>query len=209
LNFNRLAHILSSILHPLLLPTLAFGVLLYISPIAVLSVNFETKWRLLLVIFLLTFVAPVLGVLVFYLTGGVESLTMKAKEDRHLPFMMTTLFYLGITTLFTVGKGFRELPVLSVIIGSITFSIGLVTIITFYWKISAHSVGISGVVGFLLGLSIKFGEENLLYPLIITVLLAGLLMSARMYLNAHTPAQIIAGSALGFFNSILAVLFFL
>jgi len=55
---------------------------------------------------------------------------------------------------------------------------------------------------------IRFDEQLLLIPLLLIVLISGLLLSARLYLNAHTPAQIIAGLACGLTISSLTVYFF-
>jgi membrane-associated phospholipid phosphatase len=207
--FSRLAFFVSALLHPLLLPTLCFFILLYVTPIAVLNVNNDIKWRLLLIIFILTFLAPITAIFIYYISGGIKSLKMEEKEDRRFPFLMTTFFYLGATGLFLLGRGFRELPILAVITGSVTFSIGLVTLITYYWKVSAHSVGICGVVGFILGLRYKFGEDQLLIPLIISVLMAGILMSSRLQLNAHNSAQIFVGSLIGLLIGFGGIFFFL
>lgn len=162
-----------------------------------------------MVIFVLTFAAPILGILVFYFTGGIEDLEMKNAQDRHLPFIMTCILYLTSTALFVYDTRFQAFPILGIIIGSITASLIAVTIITFYWKISAHSTGISGVVGFLMGLSYKLNDEALIYPILACIIIAGVLMSARLYLNAHTPNQILAGSALGFVVSLISIVLFL
>jgi membrane-associated phospholipid phosphatase len=209
LNFNKLAFGISVALHPLLLPTLCFFILLYISPLAVLNVKSEVRIYILSAVFMLTFVAPALGIMLFYLTGRLNNLAMEDRQDRHLPFVMTTLFYGVATYFFMFGRGFRELPLLGVVVGSVSVSLAVVTLITFYWKISAHSVGMSGVVGFLLGLSYKYGADNLLIPLIISILLSGLLMTSRLQLNAHQPSQILAGSVLGFVISCLSIIWFL
>lgn len=208
MNIHRFARVISYILHPLLLPTLAFVVLLYGTPSPVLSINSGGKWRLLLIVFVLTCLAPITSILIFYTTGSIQSLRMNHTSDRQIPFSITTVFYLMATFLFSYGT-FREFPLLAIITGSISFMLAAVTIITFYWKISAHSVGISGLVGFMIGLSYRFSGEMLMYPLVIAILLAGLLMSARLYLNAHTPQQVYAGCLLGFTVSLLAVILFL
>ena len=197
------------LLHPLLLPTLAFFVLLFISPVAILSVRSEAKWPLLTLIFIMTFVIPVCGIYLYYLLGGTKDLFLEEAKDRKIPYIFATICYTFCTFLFITGDSFAALPALAVIIGSITVSIALVTVINFFWKISAHSVGISGVIGFITALVIKYDEGVLYYPLLITIILAGLLMSARLQLNAHTPTQILAGTMLGFSVSFLAIIAFL
>ncbi len=101
----------------------------------------------------------------------------------------------------------KQLPEVSLIITGIAFSIAAVAVISLYWKISAHAVGISGMLGALIGIAIKYGNTELFFPILIIVLVMGLLISARLHLNAHTPLQVIAGSILGFVMS-LAVIFF-
>ena len=76
-----------------------------------------------------------------------------------------------------------------------------------YWKISAHAAGISGTLGALIGIVIKFGSYELFYPIIAVILIGGLLIAARLHLNAHTPAQVIAGSFLGLIISLSVILF--
>jgi membrane-associated phospholipid phosphatase len=209
LNSKKLAFLISALLHPLLLPSLAFFILLYVHPIPLLAIADEGKWRLLTVIFILTFAAPIFGILIFYFTGSIEDLQMKNPQDRHLPFIMTSIFYMISTALFVYDARFQAFPILGVIIGSITISLVIVTIVTFFWKISAHSTGISGVVGFLMGLSYKLNDEALIYPIVACIIIAGILMSARLYLNAHSPNQILAGSALGFAVSLTSIALFL
>ena len=78
---------------------------------------------------------------------------------------------------------------------------GLSLLITFFWKISIHAIGISGLAGAFLGFS------ELLFPIqngegitiinILLLLLVGVICSARLYLKAHSFLQIIAGITLG------------
>ncbi len=206
---RRIAYLISILFHPLLLPTWAFLVILYIHPLTILTVNADAKWRLLVIVFILTFLAPVTGVLFFYTTGNMESLEMKSLQDRKLPFVVATVFYTVATLLFKFGEAFQKVPILAVILGSITLSVLLVTIISFYWKVSAHSTGISGVLGFLFGLSYRYADEGLFYPIIVCTIMAGLLMSARLYLNAHTPAQVLVGFLLGFFINLSSMILLL
>jgi membrane-associated phospholipid phosphatase len=60
-----------------------------------------------------------------------------------------------------------------------------------------------------LGIAIKLAMPSLFYPVLVAILIAGFLMSARLHLNAHTPAQIIVGTILGFIVSLSVVIFFI
>ncbi|MFC5411731.1 hypothetical protein ACFPMF_20585 [Larkinella bovis] len=204
----KLARVLSAVFHPLLMPTILFSLLLYKAP-GVLGV--ETygpgfKWSLLVLICVCTFLVPAFLIYLLHRTGFVSSLNMNDLRDRRVPYFMTALLYTTTTLLF--GYQFSNaVPEIGIVMGSITVSVTLVGLISLFWKISAHSVGVSGMVGALLGIAIKASEMSLLYPLLALIVLAGLLASARLYLNAHTPTQIAAGMGLGLLVSLATVLF--
>jgi membrane-associated phospholipid phosphatase len=96
-----------------------------------------------------------------------------------------------------------------IVLASISLSLALVTLISVFWKISAHSVGISGIAGFLFGFYYKYADQQLFYPILAIILIAGLLMSARLALNAHNPMQIFVGALLGWSISFGAIYVFL
>jgi hypothetical protein len=69
------------------------------------------------------------------------------------------------------------------------------TVLTFFVKVSVHSLALWGMVGILLPL-IRFAPA-LLLPTVILIVLAGLVISARLLLNAHTPRETLIGSIAG------------
>lgn len=192
------------------MPTLLFSILLFQVPgaLGLDAFGFRFKLSLLLLIAISTFFLPAL--LIFYLhrVGLVRDLHMEELSDRRLPYFLTALLYTTATVLFMFRlQGLSDLaPEIGIVLGSISVSVGLVGIISLFWKISAHSVGISGMIGALLGIAVKFSEPSLIYSLAGLVLLAGLLASARLQLNAHTPSQVGAGFGLGLLVSLMAVL---
>jgi membrane-associated phospholipid phosphatase len=197
------------------MPTIIFGILFYVAPESIQNLELfndsarvgvmSLKMGLLLLIFLQTFVLPVFTIYCLHRFGFVNDLRMEALEDRRLPYLITVTIYTFVATFFTLKL--KQLPEVAVIMTGIAFSIAAVTVISIYWKISAHAVGISGALGALIGIAIKFGSYQLFYPIIGVILIAGLLIAARLHLNAHTPAQVIAGSFLGLLISISVVLF--
>lgn len=193
---QKLAHWLSAALHPLLMPTLLYAILFVFSPATFGFPNETVQWQLLFVIFLMTFALPLTGIFILYKTGSISSLAIEDRQERALPFLTTTLFYLMTTYVFTQQLGVYHS--LIVILSGITISIILVTIISFFWKISAHSVGISGMMGTVAGLYFQYADPQLFYPILLLIIIAGLLMSARLLLNAHNPAQVFVGALLGF-----------
>ncbi|MFT4033493.1 MAG: hypothetical protein QM669_13825 [Siphonobacter sp.] len=206
---TRLARFLSVALHPLVIPTLFFGIIFYAAPVAISnleafnsqqSIDFfglklSFKLGLLLLIFFFTFLIPSYLIFVLYKLKVLRSLTMETLTDRRIPYLLTVLLY----TLFSFAS-FRYLnllPQITVVMVGVTFSISCVAFISLYWQISAHATGVGGLLGGLTALAVRLQINDLLEPILQCILLAGLLLSARLYLNAHTPAQVVAGLLLG------------
>ena len=84
---------------------------------------------------------------------------------------------------------------LKFMIGSIA-SIFLALLISYWWKISLHLIGVGGVTGVVVALSLRAGL-GITPALMGMIVVAALTATARLYLNAHTPAQTLAGFILG------------
>jgi membrane-associated phospholipid phosphatase len=56
-------------------------------------------------------------------------------------------------------------------------------------------------------LKIRYDEPSLFFPIMMTLLIAGLVLTARLKLNAHTMAQVAAGFFLGLTVSIFGTIF--
>ncbi len=81
------------------------------------------------------------------------------------------------------------------------------TVVTFFYKLSVHSLAMWGAVGMMLPMNKVSEVGSLLIPTAIVIIIAGVVMSARLALNAHTPREILIGStsgfAIGFFGMII------
>ncbi|MDI9870160.1 hypothetical protein [Flectobacillus roseus] len=213
----RLAYILSVVLHPLVMPTLLFGIIFYQAPAAIPNLELfnsaakvgmlSLKLGLLILIFLQTFLVPALSIYFVFRLGYIKTLDMQTLLDRRLPYLLTVIIYTFITAFYT--KSIQQFPEVAVLMSSITFSIAVVSFVSLYWKISAHAVGISGTIGAILGIAIHLPEAHLLGTLATLVILGGFLLSARLQLAAHTLSQIIAGVAVGLAISLSVTLLLL
>lgn len=86
-------------------------------------------------------------------------------------------------------------------------SVVLTLIINLFWKVSAHAIGIAGVVGAVIGLSLRI-HYNLSPLIIMLISLFGLVGFARLKLLAHTPSQVYVGFLVGFASEITLYLLF-
>ncbi len=186
--------VISTVFHPLLIPTIGL-ILIFNVGGHFAYMPFEHKRIVYLIVFLSTSILPLSLIPLFLLLGIIKSVYMKERKERLLPVAFTGLFYLlGYYFLvrFPVVPYFIQGFMLATLI-----TILVAMFITFFWKISMHMIGIGGLAGALFALSQRFGLDIwLIFSAVVVV--SGLVGSARLYLNAHTPLQVHTGFFLGF-----------
>lgn len=196
------AKVISVFFHPLLMTTYLFLLLTYFLPV-VLQPARPSLWIILL-IFTTTFALPAVNFLMLRLTGSISDLSMPQRHQRVLPFIFISAIYVFVTMMIYWKFPIPNLVRLMVIVSTMVV---LGTLITLFYKLSIHSLAIWGMVGMLLPMN-KISEVNgLLIPTVMIIVIAGLVMSARLALNAHTPREVMIGSmtgfAIGFFGMII------
>lgn len=180
--------------HPLLLPTYLVLVLHYSFP-SMLSLKAEYSNTIIGLIFVFTFVLPSINLITLRYFGSISSLTLESRQQRILPFTFITLLYILVTFLFYAKLPFSQnFNKLMVIISALVM---VSLIVTLFYKVSVHSMAVSGGLGILLPLNQVTDQDNLLLPTVGLILIAGLVMSARLFLNAHTPREVMAGGVVG------------
>lgn len=203
---KHLANIISIVFHPLLMATLLVAILFLFLPTAIQPVNSESILSVLTMILLMTYVLPLLSVGMLRLTNNISSLQLHNRQERVIPFLFVTIWY-GFTTYFFIwqvdlGNNFR------LIFGAVTITIFLVALISRFFKISAHSAGTGGLIGFLLAFHIRYIDSRLILPLAGALILHGVITSARLYLHTHDPKEVHTGAILGFIINFGAIYFF-
>lgn len=197
-----IAKLISVVLHPALVPSYLFSILFFLTRLIPYSEG--QKVSLLGMIFLLTFALPVLLIFYAYRMKWVSSLSIDKREERFIPFALITVIYLVITYFFIDYVHIFGIIARIMFAGSLVLI--MLTSVTLVHKISVHSAGVGGGIGTLLGIQYAYPHENLLYPALFFVVLAGLVMSARLALEAHTPTELLSGFAVGFgFNFLIFV----
>lgn len=207
---RKLAILCSVLMHPLLMPTYLFALLFYYAPIITKPISVANANYLLLAIFLTTFLIPIIYVSVSRFlvirANYLAVISMPTRQERVLPFFFISIFYLIVTFLFVYK--FNVSPVLSVVLAATTAIIIAISISTLFLKISAYSASSCGLIGFIIGLGIKYPQSFLIFPLVAVLILSGMVMSSRLYVGAHKPKDILIGCIIGLSISIPSVLFF-
>ena len=198
--------LISFVINPMFMPTVMFAVIFYFAPEAAKPLDLDQAPYLLLSVALTTLIIPIVSLSTLRFTSTISSFWLEDRKERIMPFFFMVVFY-ALTAYMFITK-IKVNGFLTVILITMTLMVLAVTLITFYYKISIHSTAIMGLVGFILGLMVKLPSTDLLYPLVISIFLAGTVMTARLALNAHTPGQILAGSLVGLSMGVGSILVF-
>ncbi len=191
----KTANIISHLFHPLLMAT--YGCLIVFfgltDTIYFIFTPFKLKLVLTFTIFSFTFLLPVLNLLILYKLGYVSSLMVENRKERTFPLLMTSLCYFG---LFYMIYDFNIWPAIKLFILGGGLCIFFAAIVTLWWQISAHMIGIGGLIGALFAIC-YFMQMPILMAICACLIIAGCIGFARLKLNAHTPAQVYVGFIFG------------
>ncbi len=192
---RKFAKIISYLFHPLLMAT--YGCILVFfgltNSIYSIFTPLRVKIIITLTVFAFTFLLPVLNLLVLYRFKFISSLTLDDRRERIFPLITTALCYFG---LYYMLYDFNIWPAIKIFILGAGVCILIAALIHLRWQISAHMIGIGGLVGVMIALSC-FMQLQLFMALSGCLLLAGFIGFSRLFLNAHTQSQVYAGFVCG------------
>jgi hypothetical protein len=188
-----IANILSYVLHPVFMPTLMAFVLYKLAPVSFAGVTFPQFRMWLLSIGFTTLFFPLFTVILLKGLGFAKSLHMETAKERIVPLMATMIFYFWASHVFNNISSPLILKVL--LLGSFWGTIVLF-MINIFVKVSLHTAAAGSMIGILLVL-MMISPVNMVLPLFIALIIAGLMGTIRLILKAHTPAEIWLGYIVG------------
>ena len=164
-----IARIVSVLLHPLIMPVYGLLVIFQTNGDVMLQIPFQAKRVLLAVVAINTLVLPILVLPVFRKMNIIKSLQMESHRERILPILFTLIPY--IFSFYFLMR----LPILSEIslfmLGA-TLAVLAALVISIWWKISIHMIGIGGLVGLTLALTYNIQYSELPYLILYTTRVA-------------------------------------
>lgn len=219
---RNIAHGVSLAFHPLLIPTYMLVLLLLINPylFGINSIGEQAGRLTLLLVFLYTFFMPTVCIVVMRFLGMIDSFQMPDKTDRIGPYLLTGLLYLWVFYNF-LNTGQVPTAFTAFMLG-VVIALFLAFFVNIFSKISAHAVGVGGLVAMVLITLLRFsfpffsldlgtlGAYNVSVGivLLLVIFVAGLVGSARLLLNAHEPIDLYGGYLVGFTAQMIAYRFF-
>jgi hypothetical protein len=189
-----LARLISFLFHPLLVGILMTAYLIYVHPAYFLAVSKQGKLFKLLTFANNTFVFPFLIVLLLRGLGFTQSIYLHTQRERIIPYVASMVFFFWTWYVF---RNQADTPrVLTDMCQGIFISSCLALILNNFFKISMHAIGMGGLLGLML-VVLYSGQAFSAWPVMVAVLLAGLVCSARLAVSDHQPGDILAGLLVG------------
>lgn len=129
----------------------------------------------------------------------VSSFEINERRERSLPLFITGVSYYFTYTLF---KSLMLPDLFQLLILGSTLLILVCMIITFFWKISIHTLSVGGIIGFFMAIGFRY-QIVFIQIVIPLILIAGVVGYARLKLEAHSQSQVYLGFITGFLTMFL------
>ena len=193
------AAFISYVFHPLFIPVYISWFLIYHNSFFP-AFNSNDKLILLLRFLIMYSVFPLVTVLLAKALGFIDTVYLKTKKDRIIPYVACGIYYFWMWYVLRNQEVPDEVVMLSLAI-FIASSIGLIA--NSFYKISMHaiSVGVMSTFILLLGFStyLNFGPY-----ISIAIFITGLVCTARLIHSDHSAKEIYMGLAAGAFAQLIA-----
>lgn len=155
---------------------------------------------ILIVLFIGTYIFPMLLLYLMKKFGLIQSYHMATIEERKFP----TLLFISISIF--MGYWLYRTTVVNLLslfyLGYGICLIGSYILLYFNRKISLHTAAVGGLIGFLIYFSYHF-EINLIGLFMVLFVLAGIIATARLRLNAHILSEVFWGFLLGILSQLV------
>ncbi len=190
---RQVALLVSVVFHPLLLPFYLTLLLYSLRPVSLVAYSGDSLLILSLLVLVYTVLFPAVFIFIRYKQQKISDVQVLIAEERTVPYLFTLSMMLLL--IFTFYRLRLPIVMISGLLGA-TFSLAATILINLRWKISAHTVGIGGLLTFIVLIhdQLTYQSPGLLPSLLLG---AGLVGTSRLVMQAHSLAQVAAGYLVG------------
>jgi hypothetical protein len=189
-----LANVVSVICHPVFMPTILAFVLSKLEPPTFDALKSGQKlW--LVSIGLTTILYPLFSILLLKQLDFIKSYTMPTAKERTIPLMISMIFYFWVSHVYN-NLGPSVPLILKVMLLGNLWGIVVVFIINIFTKISLHTTAAGGMIGVIIVLMMT-SNVNMTIPLFASLIIAGVIGTARSILGSHQRGDIWLGYIIG------------
>ncbi len=189
----RAARYVSAIFSPLLIPTYAMAVAMWITPLNTTPEN--VRFIACMLVLFITGGIPMAMLLTLLRLGRITDVDISDRRQRTLPTLLISLCY--------VAAGLYvwriSAPWWMIMFFAAAFVVAMIClVISRWWKISGHATAIGSVLGMVVWLVVSGLTDIDPMPWVMgMVIVAGIVGTARVILGAHDSLQVLAGWVLG------------
>lgn len=186
------AWIITIVFHPVFLPL--YGLLLiFNTPTLLVFMPGEIRRVLFLMVLVNNVILPLALLPLFRLRGMISSYRLENRAERIFPLLAGSFMYFVSAIMI-----FRfQLPGM---VKSFMFASALVVLASaltsFRWKLSIHAAGVGAMVATTLIVSFRM-HAGIVWFVALAFLVSGLVMSARLWLGAHSQKELYRGFVMG------------
>lgn len=199
-----LATFFSWVLMPLLIPGLAISIILFLPTElnftdynSLYFWNFDAKKYLIGLFLFFGFVLPGFSVLIMKYSRMVGSVELETQSERSIPLILTAIYSAFLVLLLFKIQG---TAIISAHLFGLAFAgLGMSILFLFanqFFKISLHGGGAGMLVSYVFAYAID-QKVLIFWPLYLSILLAGIILFSRLYLEKHSPKEAYLGFILG------------
>ena len=200
-----MANIISVLFHPVFMPLVMAIVIFRLDPSGFAGLSTKQVGLLFLNIGFTTVFFPLFSILLMKPLGFITSYRMPTAKERTIPLMVTMIFYFWVSHVFNSMPGVVPFALKVLLLGNF-WGIILIFLINIFTKISMHTATAGGMIGIIIVLMI-ISPANLITPFFVSIILAGIIGTARMILAAHQRGDIWLGYIIGIIVQLAAYVY--
>lgn len=185
---NRNTHFFISIVfHPVFINLLSFFLLFQLFP-SLHAIPAKAKLFIISFVFGCTAIIPMFSVLVLKWMGKINSIQLRDKDERRVPYFITAVGYLFCFYTLRYQAG----PLISSYLLASAAILICVSLVNFFWKISAHMASMGAFCALFFVANLYTNTDTRLW-ITACFILSGLVATARLFSGSHNIWQILAG----------------
>jgi hypothetical protein len=189
---QKVAEFVSVLFHPLFMPL--YGLLvIYSAPTLLSYIPFNMKRAIFVMVIANNVILPLSVATILYSRGVIKSIYADERRERII-LLSVAMFMYTVTALLLV-----RLPV-PTLFKAYFVSIAAVSLVSLiisgFYRLSLHSAGIGGLLALAGFMTVQFDVVSMVH-VVILLLVAGVVMTARIGTGKHEPHEVWAGLLTG------------
>jgi membrane-associated phospholipid phosphatase len=204
--------LVSLVFHPLLMILYLLFMMAAINPYDFTAFQGEQKHLLIFQVVVSTVLLPGIAIVMMYSLGMVSSVELGDRKERMFPFIAVAVFYLWLFANFVYNPGIPRM--LNVVLFASILAVFLAMVINLFIRLSVHCMAMGAVLSSVVLLywdwtqlysrEIAWSSESMFYLILLCIICAGLVGTARLQLKVHSTSEVYTGYMIGFISPFMA-----